>query len=63
MGHAVAQLVQALKAGSSRVRFPRVSLEFSFDCYSGRCKSLATTQPLTERRTGNISWGVKAAGA
>jgi len=39
----------ALQAGRSRVRFSMVSL--------------GLTQPLTEIRTRNICWGVKAAGA
>ena len=30
---------------------------------SGRTMALGSTQPLTEMSTGNISWGVKAAGA
>jgi hypothetical protein len=30
---------------------------------SGRTMALASTQPLTETSTRNISWGVKAAGA
>ena len=30
---------------------------------SGRTMALGLTQPLTEVSTGNISWGVKAAGA
>jgi len=29
---------------------------------SGRTMTLASTQPLTEMSTRNISWGVKAAG-
>ena len=62
-GHAVAQLVEALQAGRSRIRFPRVSFEFFIDCPSGRSVTLAWTQPVTEMSTGNISGGVKAAGA
>ena len=30
---------------------------------SGRTLALGSTQPLTEMSTGNISWGVKTAGA
>ena len=30
---------------------------------SGRTMALGLTQPLTEMSTGNISWGIKAAGA
>jgi len=41
----------ALQARKSRVRFPMLSW------------ALWLTQPLTELSTGNISWGVKAAGA
>jgi hypothetical protein len=29
----------------------------------GRTMALGSTQPLTEMRTRNISWGIKAAGA
>ena len=36
----------ALQAGSSRVRFPMVSLEFSIDNPSGRTMTLESTQPL-----------------
>ena len=61
-GHAVAQLVEALQAGRSWVRFPMVSLEFCIDIIL----SVALWpwgQPLTEMNIRNISWGVKAAGA
>jgi hypothetical protein len=40
-----------------------VSLEFFIDNVSGHTLALELTQPLTEMITGNISWGVKAAGA
>ena len=30
---------------------------------SGRTMTLGSTQPLTEMSTGNVFWGVKAAGA
>jgi hypothetical protein len=43
----------ALQGGRSRVRFPKVSLDYG----------LGSTQSLTEMSTRNISWGVKAAGA
>jgi len=52
----------ALQIGRSRDRFPMVS-EFFIDNSSGRTMALGLTQPLTEITTGNISWGVKAAGA
>jgi hypothetical protein len=57
----VAQLVEAttLQTGTSRVRFPMMSLEFPF----GRTMALGSTQPQTEMSTRNISWGVKATGA
>jgi hypothetical protein len=47
----------ALQAGSSRVQFPMVSLEFFIDNLSGRTMALGVTQPLTDINTRNISWG------
>ena len=64
MGHAVAQLVETL-------RFTRkvessipdgVTGIFHWRNPSGRTMALGSTQPLTEMRTRNISWGLKAAG-
>jgi hypothetical protein len=49
-------------AGSSRVRFPMVSLEFLHNPL-GRTMALGSTQPLTEMSTRSNSWGVKAVGA
>jgi hypothetical protein len=56
-GHAVGWGT-ALQTGTSRVRFPMVSLEF----FTGTM-ALGSTQPVTEMSTRNLSWGVKAAGA
>jgi hypothetical protein len=58
MGHAVAQVGEALRykpkgAGS----FPDGVNP------SGRTMALSSTQPLTEMSIRNIFWGVKAAGA
>jgi hypothetical protein len=53
-----------LQTGTSRVRFPMVSLELiPWHNRFGRTMGLGSTQPLTEMSTRNISWGVKAAGA
>ena len=51
-GHAVAQLVEALRYKPEGRGF-----------VSGRTMALGSTRPLTEMSTRNISWGVKAAGA
>ena len=54
-GHEVAQLVEALRYK------PEGS---GFDWHpSGGTVVLESTQPLTEKSTRNISWGIKAAGA
>ena len=55
----MAQLVEALRYKSEGRGFD------SRWCHnpSGRNMALGSTQPLTEMSTGNISWGVKAAGA
>ena len=57
MGHAVAQLVKALryKPGRSRVRFPMVLGIFHGHYPSGRTMFQVSTQPLTEMSTRNIS--------
>jgi hypothetical protein len=49
----------AQHASRSRVWFPRVSLDFFIDIRkpSGRTMALGSTQPLTEMRTRNVSWG------
>jgi len=65
-GHAVAQLVEALryKPEGRELRFPMVSLEFFIDIILPAALWLwRLTQPLTEMSTRNISWEVKAAGA
>jgi hypothetical protein len=45
-----------LQAGSSRVRFPMGSLDFSFDS-SSRTIALGSTEPLTEMSTKNLPVG------
>ena len=52
-GHAVAQLVEALRY--KRIRFPKVSLEFFIDVILQA--ALGSIQPLTEMITRNMSWG------
>jgi len=53
----VALLAEALRYKSGGRGFDsRLSMEFFID------KILPLTQPLTEMGTGNVSWGVKAAG-
>jgi len=60
----VAQLVEALQTGRSRVRFPMVSMELFIDIILlAALWPWGSTQPLTEISTRNISMGVKAAGA
>jgi len=49
-----------LQTRRSRVRFPKVSLEFFIDIIF---PALGLTQSLTQMSTRNISWGVNAAGA
>jgi hypothetical protein len=44
-----------LRAGTSRVRFP-MSLDFSIDLIL-RTMTLGSTQPLTEKSTGNLPGG------
>ena len=53
VGHAVAQLVEALRSKSEGRGFD------SRWCHnpSGRSMALGLTQPLTEMSTRNISWG------
>ena len=59
-GHAVAQLIEALRSKSegSRFRFLMVSLEFFIDI---RTMDLGLTQPLTEMSTRNIFWPLRRA--
>ena len=60
LGHAVAQLVEALRYKSEGRGFdsPLVSLEFFIDIIlPAALWPLGLTQPLTEMSTGNISWG------
>jgi hypothetical protein len=52
-----------LQAGTSRVRFHVVSLEFFIENLSDRIMTLGSTLPLTEMIIRNISWEAKAADA
>ena len=63
MGHAVAQLVQALRRKVAGSIPDGVIGIFYWHNPSGRTMALGMTQPLTEMSTRNISWRVKAAGA
>ena len=65
MGHAVAQLVEALRYKPEGRGFdsPTVSLDFLIDNPSGRTVAVGLIQPVTEMSTRSVSWGVKAAGA
>ena len=65
MGHAVAQLVEALRYKPEGRGFDSRWCHWKFHWHnpSGRIMALGSTQPLTEMITRNISWGVKAAGA
>jgi hypothetical protein len=57
MGHTVAQLVEALRY-KPEGRSLMVSLEFFIDIIlPAALWKLWSTQPLTEMRTRNISWG------
>jgi len=48
----------ALQVGSSRIRFPMVSLEFFIDIiFPAALWAFGLTQPLTGMSTRNISWG------
>jgi hypothetical protein len=58
-GHTVAQLVEALHHKPEGRGFDSRWCHNPFGC----TMALGSTQPLTEISTGNISWGVKAAGA
>ena len=64
MGHAVAQLVEALSSkpeGAGSIPNGVIAI-FHWHDPSGRTMALRLTQPLTEMSTKNIYWGVKAAG-
>jgi len=64
VNYAVMAHCTALQAGRSRVRFPMVSLEFFIDIVlPAALWPWGSTQLLTEMSTGNITWGVKVAGA
>ena len=65
VGHALAQLVEALRYKLEGRGFdsPMVSLEFFIDNPSSRTMALGLTQPLTEMSSGIFPVGVKAAGA
>jgi len=66
MGHAVAQLVEALryKLEVSRVRFPMGVIGiFYWINPSSRHTDLGLTHPLTKISTMDIFWGVQATGA
>ena len=62
-GHAVAQLVEALRYKPEGCGFDSRWYHWNFPLTSGRTMALGLTQPLTEMSTRNIYWGVKAAGA
>ena len=65
VGHAVAQLVEALHNKPEGRGFDSRWCRwiFSLTYPSGRTMALGLTQSLTEMSTRNVSWGVKAAGA
>jgi len=59
VGHAVAQLVEAM-------RYKPEGRGFDSRCFhntSDRTMSLGSTQPVTDMNNRNISWGLKVAGA
>ena len=60
MGHAVAQLVDALREGRE---FDSRWCHWNLHNPPGRTVALRSTQPVTEISTRNISLGAKAAGA
>jgi hypothetical protein len=64
-GHAVAQLVEALRSKPEGSGFDSRWCHWNFTLTNpfGRTMAMGSTQPLTEMSTRNISWGVKAAGA
>ena len=62
-GHAVAQLVEALRYKPEGRGFDSRWCHWNFSLTSVSTMALGSTQPLTEMSTRNISWRVKAAGA
>jgi len=63
-GHAVAQLVEALRYKPKARRFDsRCQWTFFIDNPSGRTMALGSTQPLTEMRNQEYFVGVKTVGA
>jgi hypothetical protein len=62
-GHAVAQLVEALRYKVAGSIPDAVIGFFHWHNPSGRTMALGSTQPLKEISTRNSSWRVKAAGA
>jgi len=64
LGHAVAQLVEALRYKPEGRGFDSRWCLWNFVLHnpSGRTVALELTQPLTEMNTRNISLGVNAAG-
>jgi hypothetical protein len=62
MGHAVAQLVEALRYKPGSIPDGVIGI-FHWHKPSGRTMALGSTQTLTEMSARNISWWVKAAGA
>jgi len=65
MGHAVAQLVEALRYKLEGLDFDSQWCHWNFywHNFSSRTVALAQTHPVTDKSTRNISWGVKLAGA
>ena len=63
MGHAMVQLVEALRYKPESRGFNSRWCHFHLHNPSGRTMALGLTQPLTEMSTRNISWRVKAANA
>jgi hypothetical protein len=59
MGHAVEQLVEALRYKPEGRGFDSrfITVIFHWHNPSGRAMAEGSTQPLTEISTGNISWG------
>jgi len=57
MGHAVAQLVEALRYKVAGSIPDGVNGFFHGHNPSGRTMALGSTQPLTEMSTRNVSWG------
>jgi hypothetical protein len=60
-GHAMAQLVEALRYKPEGRGFDSQWCHWHNPC--GRTLALGSTQPVTKMSNRNISWGVKAAGA